>query len=1202
MLRCLVCSKHYISRALLKEHVSKHIFNVPMYECRNCKQHFKDKASYLAHCKQAQFSNLCKHGYLYRNSFVCPLCGRRFIKKSTCVEHIQLHDEMVFDCAKCGWTFDTQYRVQVHKALRHGYPRVRLPTTMKKSSREESNSTRQNKVNFQPRKNSVNQSANANFDVQNATNENGNHSHKSSNRRKSTRKIFKKVFDDEWKPYAKMKYECRELNCKRQYVEYRDFQSHCKYKHNLDMTKQSAELYLISKSSESPIIESQRQIIPKKKDTSKSSSSSQWRNEMGEVESDATYEWETQPRIKRKIRKKVFDEHTETYVQRCEKRYIADKSMIRICSICGRNRIDQYHEKDHDKMIYKCPKPGCGWMYDNWGSFRSHCHRKHGISLRKDRQDCTCSICGRKDIDQNHEQEHDKMIYKCPKSGCGWMYQIWDNLYSHSRKKHGIKLRKDRQGCTCSICGRKDIDKYHEMEHDQMIHKCPESGCGWMYQNWASLYSHSRRKHGITLPKDNQDCTCSICGRQDIDQYHEQEHDQMIYKCPESGCGWMYQIWANLYNHSRRKHGITLSKDRQDRTCSICGRKDIDQYHEQEHDQMIYKCPESGCGWMYQIWVNLYSHSRRKHGITLSKDRQDHTCSICDQKDIDKYHEMEHDKMIYKCPKSGCGWMYENRNSLWTHCYREHGIRLREDCQDRKGRRKREVDCQNHTCSICGRKYTDQDHEKNHNKMIHKCPKSECGWMYDNWDSLRHHCRRKHNIDIQRNCQNHTCSICGRKNIDRDHEKDHDKMIHKCPKSGCGWMYENWTSLRSHSRRKHGFNLKWNDRTCSICGRKNIDRDHEKDHDKMIHKCPKSGCGWMYENWTALKSHSRKKHGFSLHVDVRTCSICGRKNIDRDHEKDHDKMIHKCPKSGCGWMYEHRSSLKSHCHRKHDINLNMVNKPVQSTFSSGLLDLNSIKRETRINIDEECFNEGEIVIGEARCDYQIHNVEGICVKIEPLGEADGENSRKREGNWYQPSFTENSIFDSSKFASTDALLAENQASRTCPLCGRENLNRRLYEHHVKNHNKLSYKCDEPNCGWVFEIEQGLWSHMQMKHNSTVLAASDNDSEDDFTIKEESLESENSSNSCEDDFTIKEESLESENSSNSREDDFTIKEESLESENSSNSCEDNENNVDVDKRILIYESENIECKQLLKFQCFENSNYKETADREKYEFI
>ena len=132
MLRCLVCRKQCSSRVLLKEHVSKHIFNVPMYECRNCKQHSKDKASYVAHCKQAQFLKLCRHGYLYKNSFVCPLCGRRFIKKSTCVEHIQLHDEMVFDCTKCGWTFDTLYRVQVHKALRHGSPHVSLPTTMKK--------------------------------------------------------------------------------------------------------------------------------------------------------------------------------------------------------------------------------------------------------------------------------------------------------------------------------------------------------------------------------------------------------------------------------------------------------------------------------------------------------------------------------------------------------------------------------------------------------------------------------------------------------------------------------------------------------------------------------------------------------------------------------------------------------------------------------------------------------------------------------------------------------------------------------------------------------------------------------------------------------------------------------------------------------------------------------------------------------------
>ena len=146
MLRCLVCRKQCISLALLKEHVSKHIFNAPMYECRNCKQHFKDKISYLVHGKQGQLSSLCRHGYSYQNSFVCPLCGRRFPKKSTCVEHVRLHDKMVFNCIKCGWTFDTRYRVQVHEALRHGSAHVILPTAKNKSSREESNTTNNNNV------------------------------------------------------------------------------------------------------------------------------------------------------------------------------------------------------------------------------------------------------------------------------------------------------------------------------------------------------------------------------------------------------------------------------------------------------------------------------------------------------------------------------------------------------------------------------------------------------------------------------------------------------------------------------------------------------------------------------------------------------------------------------------------------------------------------------------------------------------------------------------------------------------------------------------------------------------------------------------------------------------------------------------------------------------------------------------------------
>ena len=163
---------------------------------------------------------------------------------------------------------------------------------------------------------------------------------------------------------------------------------------------------------------------------------------------------------------------------------------------------------------------------------------------------------------------------------------------------------------------------------------------------------------------------------------------------------------------------------------------------------------------------------------------------------------------------------------------------------------------------------------------------------------------------------------------------------------------------------------------------------------------------------------------------------------------------------------------------------------------------------------------------------------------------------------HQISVTENMhnfTLDSGKSVLTNVNIEENiQVTKTCSLCGRENLNTRVYEHHIKKHNELEYKCHETNCGWMFENEYGLWYHMEMNHKcttDTVLAAGVNANGGNFTVKEESLEN----------------------------------------EKNSNSCEGNENNVDIDKRKLLNESESTECKQHLKFQSFENSNYKEKVE-------
>ena len=622
MLRCLVCRKQCSSSVLLKEHVSKHIFNVPMYECRNCKKHFKDKASYVAHFKQAQFLKLCRHGYLYKNSFVCPLCGRRFIKKSTCVEHIQLHDEMVFDCTKCGWTFDTLYRVQVHKALRHGSPHVSLPTTMKKSSREDSNTTRLNNVHSLPQEDSGNQSANANFDVQAATNENG-------NRRKSTRKIFKKVFA-EWKPYARMKYQCPELNCKMQYAEYRDFQSHCKKKHGISITKQNEELYLL-RQNETINRNIEWQTIP-----------------------NDTHTWEdTKYGLSNTIRFPMKNMSPDI----CQTQHKSE------CGI-SENVIDDTSLKGGESNNrYQCPEQSCRKLYAKYLRFRSHCLHKHGRHLNK------------RSVQKYLTRNADKVTgIKGDKVGVKRLTAVQGTM----KKKYLV------------------IDTINDMSKGSYF--CDKASCGKVFNSFGGLYCHMRRTHGKRLKKETylgQDtCSnksslkirkCPICGRNKVDEYHVQNHEKMIYTCPKANCGWRYEDINTYRCHCLRKHGISIrvrDKETSFRTCSVCGRINIDENHMKNHEKMVHKCPMQDCGWMYENLSTLRTHVYRKHGkgfcryISNAQKCPISKCPICGRYKGDEYHIKNHDKMIYTCPEPRCGWMYENLNTYRCHCLRKHGISI----------------------------------------------------------------------------------------------------------------------------------------------------------------------------------------------------------------------------------------------------------------------------------------------------------------------------------------------------------------------------------------------------------------------------------------------------------------------------------------------------------------------------------------------
>ena len=217
------------------------------------------------------------------------------------------------------------------------------------------------------------------------------------------------------------------------------------------------------------------------------------------------------------------------------------------------------------------------------------------------------------------------------------------------------------------------------------------------------------------------------------------------------------------------------------------------------------------------------------------------------------------------------------------------------------------------------------------------------------------------------------------------------------------------------------------------------------------------------------------------------CSICGRRRVDENHEKDHDKMSYKCPKADCGWMYQNLPALRTHCYRSHGKSV-FKNLSVQPAAGLDLLGQNAMKTER--SSEEDYTNRDQIVLGEVRCDAGTNRLEGIRIKTEPPDETEGGNmqvGKQNDSNVHtdvrnqddaphikaEVSFSDTGGIDETTFIAGNNLqghsfqqhrrrLGVRSSIKTgvhqCQLCGRRLKELRTYQYHIENHEKMQYKC------------------------------------------------------------------------------------------------------------------------------------------------
>ena len=481
-----------------------------------------------------------------------------------------------------------------------------------------------------------------------------------------------------------------------------------------------------------------------------------------------------------KLRKEKDEQRFRTSIVSVETNVTDEESAKYVCSKCSRefnSSVYERHIKIHDRLKYKCLEPGCGWMYAQFGGLVGHYNMKHGLKVPAERRldylveewkkkvkpEIKCLICGRAfcktSVRDLHMQRHDKLRYRCEQAGCGQMYEMPSGLKDHQKRAHKMNMKHEANKVRpekCPICTRKlqrQMYDYHVRCHHKMKYGCLEEDCGWMFESFGALQSHytkmhhkhtmwnrdyvvsSRKKRPLCPPTLNS----SKCKKQ------ERIHDKLKYKCLSKDCGWIYETFKHLQNHSSTKHQIYNNKkdernyivgqcdtETEYSKCHICSRelrKMQCKRHIARHNKMKYQCPVVKCGWMFEFQFSLRAHVSQVHGKRLS-------CFT---------EEMRKEKNAKN----------SNRNISVSCDTRKRPERRRHTGLSMDSAKAQEMtsteqsvvkDC--FKCSVCARQFGNEDehkkHVQRHTLMRFKCLHNSCGWMFETYYMLKWHYSMHH--------------------------------------------------------------------------------------------------------------------------------------------------------------------------------------------------------------------------------------------------------------------------------------------------------------------------------------------------------------------------------------------------------------------------------------------------------------------------
>ena len=596
------------------------------HKCPECGWMFSTFNCVKVHCCQQHGKVLTKadRPVVVRPS--CPTCSRTLVDDKAYQEHMKYHANMRYECI-CGWMYEEFNCLQGHLRSRHKIKAI------KKNERD-----------FLVKGLGGRREEEESLELYSCS--------------RCGRQLKKWHLAEHTSNHSKMKYKCQEESCGWLYETYDNLVTHYESRHCKSIRCHPEKEYLISKVYVAEVKEEYVKKCPlcsrpfgEKYLEAHVAKHDDLTQKCKETGCGWTYRRfaELRNHYSKEHQLLITKDHRDTI-------YILGRSSSGLrksqnkCPICSRKfkgSFNHLHVKEHDKMKYKCSEPECGWMFRYFQKLERHYRNHHfylaknaevclgeGLieSIRPDQKFVECPYCGCRlsgwKIFRSHVHRHNTMksMYKCPIITCGWMYGKEESLKSHYLKMHSsTSVDTSKENVECKECGRRlsqEVFDKHLQCFDKMKYKCPE--CPMVFDRYLPLKRHVVNKHGKVLSFKEEEYINRRHAFGDKDT-NAKRHKKLKGKSTGTDI-------ANVRNQSFRmkadkdtrknitkqaSHVLRYAKTAQNSACSICGRHfscfSVRRKHEEQHEQMRYKCTDSSCGWMFKQFHLLQWHYSFAH-------------------------------------------------------------------------------------------------------------------------------------------------------------------------------------------------------------------------------------------------------------------------------------------------------------------------------------------------------------------------------------------------------------------------------------------------------------------------------------------------------------------------------------------------------------------------------------------------------------